>query len=103
MDGFYVTFDAQNGAKDAVLKVGYPDGSIVSAPTYAISKTEVSDAPVYAGHTFLGWYTDSGEKYSFDKEETENFTLTAKWQESGTATTSLNVTGNALEAFASDI
>ncbi len=91
VDGFYVTFDAQNGATDAVLKVGYPDGSIVSAPTYKISKTEVVDAPVYAGHTFLGWYTDSGEKYLFDKEETESFTLTAKWEASGTTTTSLNV------------
>ena len=38
--------------------------------------------PVKDGYTFLGWYTDDGEKYNFAAPVTDDVHLTAKFEES---------------------
>ena len=103
VDGFTVTFDAQNGASDAVTKVSYADGSTVNVPLYKHGSSSYVDVPEYSGHTFLGWYTDSGEKYSFTTAETESFTLTAKWQVTEAANIYLKVLGNANKDLTIDV
>ena len=47
------------------------DGKTVTAPT----------APTQSGKTFLGWYTEGGQKYDFSKAVTGDITLIAKFKD----------------------
>ncbi|MBR6676450.1 MAG: InlB B-repeat-containing protein, partial [Clostridia bacterium] len=47
------------------------DGKTVTAPT----------APTQSGKTFLGWYTEGGQKYDFSKPVTGDITLIAKFKD----------------------
>jgi uncharacterized repeat protein (TIGR02543 family) len=77
---------------------GSANGNIVSSGVITSIPT-----PTYAGHTFLGWYTQSnfsGSAITFPFTISANTTIYAKWEESGssgeTATYTLDYpTGNA--------
>ena len=59
------------------------NGGTGEAPVQTIEKngkaTKPAD-PTKEGYTFAGWYLD-GAEYNFDKEVTQNITLTAQWAE----------------------
>lgn len=62
-----VTFKKDDGSVPATKKI--EKGQKVSKPT----------DPVKAGHTFVGWYTESETEFDFNTPINENITLTAKW------------------------
>lgn len=65
-----VTFNSNGGSSVAAVSV--VDGQTVAEP----------QAPVWEGHTFLGWYTDEGctNAYDFASPVTGDLTLFAKWE-----------------------
>ena len=73
---FYVTFKVE-GYDDYVVPV--PEGMCVAQPPVP---------PAADGYTFLGWYTEGGQKYDFSKPVTGDITLIAKFKK--------NVSGDVL-------
>ena len=69
-------------------------GSAVGARTVKSGdKVEKPADPTLKGCTFVGWFTkDSTEAYDFDSEVTENLTLYAHWEKSGSDAVSYTVT-----------
>ena len=62
-----VTFDADNG--DAVATAKTVLGTMVREPA----------EPVYAGHTFEGWFTSGDTLWVFGDPVTDDMVLTARW------------------------
>ncbi|WP_239301296.1 InlB B-repeat-containing protein [Paenibacillus sp. ACRRY] len=65
-----IHFDSNGGSEVPEQNVNYGD------------KTNEPDDPTKAGHTFAGWFTDSGFSQAFDFDNTtvtSNLTLYAKW------------------------
>ena len=65
---YTVTFDADNGAANAIVDV--EDGETVAQPA----------DPALDGYTFLGWFAGEDE-FDFNTPITGDITLTAKWEE----------------------
>ncbi len=67
---YTLSFDANGGTVDPVTKTVTYDAAVGELPV-----------PVYAGHTFNGWYTADGTLVTADTVYTvaDNSTLTAKW------------------------
>lgn len=76
-----VTFKKDDGSVPATKKI--EKGQKVSKPT----------DPVKAGHTFDGWYTESGTMFDFDTPINEDITLTAKWSVASVPVKSIKITG----------
>ena len=69
---FTVTFDPNNG--EAAYSQTVTNGKTVEKPI----------DPVKEGHTFLGWYDENGDKWSFlGHVVTKDITLTAQWRSEG--------------------
>ena len=76
-----VTFKKDDGSVPATKKI--EKGQKVSKPT----------DPVKAGHTFDGWYTESGTMFDFNTPINEDITLTAKWNVASVPVQSIKITG----------
>lgn len=60
-----------------------PDGGSCEAESLSLQEGSAIGAlptPVKEGHSFVGWYTDSGEAVTPETVITENTTLTARWE-----------------------
>ena len=67
-----VTFNPNNGESEFTKTV--KDLGYLNQPS----------KPVYEGHNFEGWYTETNEQWNFIRGQvTEDMTLTAKWTETG--------------------
>ncbi len=67
---YSVKFDADNGNEPIIKTIS--NGECVAPPS----------EPTMVGYDFLGWYTESGEEYSFDTPVTSDLILKAKWETS---------------------
>ena len=76
-----VTFKKDDGSVPATKKI--EKGQKVSKPT----------DPVKAGHTFVGWYTESETEFDFNTPINEDITLTAKWSVASVPVQSIMITG----------
>lgn len=75
----YVTFF--DGYSDTVLDV-----KTISSSTTVRSGddfVEVPDVPTRDGHSFLGWYTEDGQRFDPKKPIAEDTNLYARWAETG--------------------
>ena len=62
------TFGGESGM---IFSYSVPDGTCINEPA----------EPGQEGKTFLGWYTDEGEKWDFSNPVTKDLTLTAKFED----------------------
>lgn len=68
-----VSFDANYDGAPSIESQTVPYGSTVTAPT----------EPEREGYNFFGWFTEAtgGERYDFQTEVTNSFTLYAQWEQ----------------------
>ena len=67
-EGYVVSFDSNGGSPVASQEVAY--NGTATKPT----------DPTWSGYTFLGWFTDKGEKFEFETQITSDITLYADWE-----------------------
>lgn len=92
---YTVTFDPNGGA--------LPDDVSETAKTTDCKLTSLP-TPTYAGHTFKGWFTESGDgdQVTLNKEYTGNTTIYAHWEETsggGNSGTAAYSTAYAYDCF----
>ena len=54
--------------------------------------TKPETDPTKSGHTFVGWYTESGTKFDFNTPINEDITLTAKWSDVSAINAGITIT-----------
>ena len=75
-----VTFDANGGAWSSVEAMRYAK---IQTDT---KKVAAASTPVRNGYTFLGWYTDDGNRANFEEEVNVPKTLYAHWAKNAAVT-----------------
>lgn len=75
-----VTFDANGGAWSSVETMRYAK---IQTDT---KKVAAASTPVRNGYTFLGWYTDDGNRANFEEEVNVPKTLYAHWAKNAAVT-----------------
>ena len=75
-----VTFDANGGA--------WSSGETIETMHYVkiTDKVTAASTPVRNGYTFLGWYTEAGDRANFDEKMTKPQTLYAHWAKNAAVT-----------------
>ena len=78
-----VTFDANGGAWSSVETIETMHYVKIQTDT---EKVAAESTPVRNGYTFLGWYTDDGNRANFEKEVYGPTTLYAHWAKNAAVT-----------------